>query len=147
MSIHFFQGFSELLDLWRAWGEMNKICFFKGLFGLVLILNVQSFIWDILQDDRAKITILDFGLGPGSLNQFLVTMHLLNLDHQQSLLQLKCGKYFNWIVWIEQKWRFSKRSTCIFSFFLSVPAPLICTTLAQTNWKFHHNTIFGSERT
>ena len=70
---------------------MNKICFFKGLFGLVLILNVQSFIWDILQDDRAKITILDFGLGPGSLNQFLVTMHLLNLDHQQTLLQLKCG--------------------------------------------------------
>ena len=32
---------------------------------------VQCFIWDILQDDRAKIKILDFGLVPGSVNQFL----------------------------------------------------------------------------
>lgn len=32
---------------------------------------VQCFIWDILQDDKAKIKILDFGLVPGSVNQFL----------------------------------------------------------------------------
>ena len=32
---------------------------------------VQCFIWDILQGDRAKIRILDFGLVPGSVNQFL----------------------------------------------------------------------------
>ena len=34
----------------------------------------------------------------------MVKLHLLNLDHQQTLLQLKCGKYFNWIFSIEQKW-------------------------------------------
>ena len=32
---------------------------------------VQCFIWDILQDDRVKIKILDFGLVPGSVNQLL----------------------------------------------------------------------------
>ena len=32
---------------------------------------VHCFIWDILQDDRAKIKILDFGLVPGSVNQLL----------------------------------------------------------------------------
>ena len=32
---------------------------------------VQCFIWDILQDDRADMEILVFGLVPGSLNQFL----------------------------------------------------------------------------
>ena len=65
---------------------------------------VQCFIWDILQDDRAEMKIWVFGLVPGSLNLFLgvfddlkamVELHLLNLDHQQTLLQLKCGKYFN----------------------------------------------------
>ena len=73
---------------------------------------VQCFIWDILQDDRAEMKIWVFGLVPGSLNLFLgvfddlkamVELHLLNLDHQQTLLQLKCGKYFNWIILIEQK--------------------------------------------
>ena len=31
----------------------------------------QYFFWDILQDDRVKFKILDFGLVPGSLNHFL----------------------------------------------------------------------------
>ena len=32
---------------------------------------VQCFIWDIPQDNRANFKILDFGLVPGSINQFL----------------------------------------------------------------------------